>query len=87
MVWMELKRETMSPVWRFSKYGSGSFNKWAKALPSHCKFRLVASTVVIQERTAPMAVCTNTSSRKPQPSTVIRSRSAASSASSTSHCM
>src|SRR6476469_5171662 len=86
MVWMEPKRDTTSPTCRFSKYDSGSRIRCAKALPSHWKLSVVVSTVVSQDRTAPIEPWSSASSRKPTPSTVTRSRSALTSASSTIHC-
>ena len=83
---IEPKHDTMWPTWRFSKNSSGSRTRCPNTLPSHWKLSRAPSVATHQPRTAPMPACSSTSRPKPSASTPSSSRSAASSAWSTTHC-
>ena len=50
--WTAPKRDTTSPVWRFSNQLTGSRSRWANTLPSHCRLSVVERCSTAHERIA-----------------------------------
>ena len=84
MVSWDAKRETMSPRWRDSN-DAGRFTRWLKRLEGPWTFRVAPSAMSIQLRMAVTAMRRSIRSPKPSARTSSRSRSAATSAWSTTH--
>ena len=87
IIWTAPKRDSTSPVCRFSNHATGSRIRCANTLESHCRLRVVERCSTAHDRIAPVATWISTSRPKPTPSVTSRSRSRLTSTLSTTHCM